>query len=222
VGIRPGFLHLVTPTAFLSKRAFAAALAFGLAACASTTRFDSTWKAPDAGPLNFQGRKVAALVISDNTSTRFSAEDLLARELKARGVEGIPAYDLIPQSETRDKDRAKALFSKAGIVGVVVMRAAGMQTEIVTSAGYWNIPSYGSFWGVGYYGYGWGIAYDGTRIHTDTIVRVETLVYDLEADKLVWAGLSESTNTSKAETLIKELVAGAVASMKKQGLIRSR
>jgi hypothetical protein len=194
----------------------------GLASCASTTTFHSTWKAPEAGPLNFQGRKVAALIISDNTSTRFSAEDLLARELRARGVEGIPAYDLIPQSETRDKDRARTLFNQAGIVGVVVMRAAGVQKEIVTSGGYWNIPSYGSFWGVGYYGYGWGAVYDGTRIHTDTVVRVETLVYDLEADKLVWAGLSESTNTSKAETLIKELVAGAAAEMKKQGLIRSR
>ena len=201
---------------------FVGVAALGLAACASTTRFNSTWKAPDAGPLNFQGRKVAALVISDNTSTRFSAEDLLARELKARGVEGIPAYDLIPQTETRDKDRAKALFNQAGIVGVVVMRAAGAQKEIVSSGGYWSIPSYGSFWGVGYYGYGWGAVGDGTFIHTDTIVRVETLVYDLAADKLVWAGLSESTNTSKAETLIKELVAGAVAEMKKQGLIRSR
>ena len=53
-------------------------------------------------------------------------------------------------------------------------------------------------------------------------MRVETLVYDLEADKLVWAGLSESTNTSRAETLIKELVAGAAAEMKRQGLIRPR
>ena len=112
-------------------------MALGLVACASTTRFDSTWKAPEAGPLNFQGRKVAALVMSDNTATRFSAEELLAKELKARGVEGIPAYDLIPQSETRDKDRAKALFNQAGIAGVVVLRAAGVQKEIVSSGGYW-------------------------------------------------------------------------------------
>lgn len=206
----------------MQRRTLAAAVALGLAACASTTRFSSTWKAPDAGPLNFQGRKVAALVMSDNTATRFSAEELLARELKARGVEGIPAYDLIPQSETRDKDRAKALFNQAGIAGVVVLRAAGAHKDIVSSGGYWSIPSYGSFWGVGYYGYGWGAVNDGTRIHTDTIVSVETMVYDLEADKLVWAGLSESTNTSKVETLIKELVAAAAAEMKKQGLIRSR
>ena len=205
-----------------SRIGLTAAVALGLVACASTTRFDSTWKAPEAGPLNFRGRKVAALVISDNTATRFSAEDLLARELRARGVEGIPAYDLIPQSETRDKDRARTLFNQAGIAGVVVLRAAGVQKEIVSSGGYWSIPSYGSFWGVGYYGYGWNAVNDGTRVHTDTIVRVETMVYDLEADKLVWAGLSESTNTSKAETLIKELVATAAAEMKKQGLIRSR
>ena len=200
---------------------FAAAAVVGLAACAATTRFDSTWKAPEAGPLNFQGRKVAALVVSDNTVTRFSGEDLLARELKARGVEGIPAYDLIPQNETRDKERARTLFNQAGIVGVVVMRAGGMQKEIVSSGSYWGVPSYGSFWGVGYYGYSWGVS-SATLVRTDTVVRVETLVYDLETDKLVWAGLSESTNASKAESLIKDLVAAAVAEMKKQGLIRPR
>ena len=57
-------------------------------------------------------------------------------------------------------------------------------------------------------------------LRTDTIVNVETLVYDLKADKLVWAGKSESTNPDRVDTLIKELVAAAAAEMKKQGLIR--
>lgn len=206
----------------LSSIGFAVAATLGLASCASATRFENTWKAPEAGPLNFQGRKVAALVVSDDTSTRFSAEDLLAKELKARGVQGIPAYDLIPQNETRDKERAKELFSKAGIVGVVVLRAAGAQKEIVTSGSYWGVPSYGSFWGIGYYGYSWGAVSSATQLRTDTVVTVETMIYDLESDKLVWAGLSESTNTSNAASLIKKLVAAAAAEMKKQGLIRPR
>ena len=200
----------------------AAAVALTLGACAST-KFNSTWKAPDSQPLNFQGQKVAAVVMSSEESTRLGAEGALARELTKRGVQAIPAYNLIPPNETRDKERAKVLFNQAGIVGVVVMRALGAEKEISASAGsYWGAPYYGSFWGTGMYGYGWGAAYSPGYLRTDTIVNVETLVYDLKADKLVWAGKSQSTNPDRVDALIKELVGAAAAEMKKQGLIRSR
>ena len=171
--------------------------------------------------MNFQGQKVAALVISPNESTRLGAEGLLARELTARGVEGIPAYNLIPPNESRDKEKAKTLFNAAGIAGVVVMRAAGQQKEYKSTPGYWSAPYYGSFWGGGgYYGYGWGGVYDPGYLRTDTIVSVETLVFSLEQDKLVWAGRSETTNPSKVGAFIQELTAGAAREMKKQGLIQ--
>jgi hypothetical protein len=104
------------------------------------------------------------------------------------------------------------------------MRAVGTEKEISSSPGgyYWGAPYYGSFWGTGYYGYGWGAVYDPGYIRTDTIVKVETLIYDMKTDKLVWAGLSQSTNPDRVDTLIKELVAAAAAEMKKQGLIRAR
>jgi hypothetical protein len=192
-----------------------------LLACAST-RFSSTWKAPEAQPLNFKGQKVAAVVISPDESTRLGAEGELARELTRRGVQGIPAYNLIPPNETRDKDRAKVLFTQAGVVGAVVMRAVGTEKEISSSPGgyHWNAPYYGSFWGTGYYGYGWGAVYDPGYLRTDTIISVETLIYDLKADKLVWAGMSQTTNPDRVDTLIKELVAAAADEMKKQGLIQ--
>ena len=93
------------------------------------------------------------------------------------------------------------LFNQAGIVGVVVLRAAGAKKEVSYSPAYWSAPYYGSFWGGGYYGYGWNSVYDPGYLRTDTIVRVETLVYDLKADKLLWAGMSESTNPSAVQPL---------------------
>jgi hypothetical protein len=208
------------------KIGFAGAAALSFLACAST-KFNSTWKAPEAGPLNFQGQKVAAVVMSPEESTRLGAEGELARELTRRGVQGIPAYNLIPPTETRDKEKAKTLFTAAGISGVVVLRALGSEKEVSASggsgyAGYWGAPYYGSFWGGGYWGYGWGAVYSPGYMKTDTIVNVETLIYDLKADKLVWAGRSQSTNPSRVDSLVKELVAAAAAEMKKQGLIRSR
>ena len=86
--------------------------AVAAAACASTS-FNSTWRNPAAEPGNFQGQKVAALVMSTDQSVRFGAEDALARELTARGAVGIAAYSLIPKELTQDKEKAKEFLEKA-------------------------------------------------------------------------------------------------------------
>jgi hypothetical protein len=189
-------------------------------ACASTS-FHSTWKAPGAGPLNFKGRKVAALIVSKEEGVRYGAEDALAREMSARGAVGIPAYSLIPKELVQDKEKAKEFLAKAQVAGVVAMRVVGKDKEVSGSpGGYWGSPSYATFWGAGYYGWGWGGVYDPGYIRTDTIVIVETLVYSLEQDKLVWAGQSETTNPSKVGPFIQELTAKAANELKKQGLIQ--
>jgi hypothetical protein len=189
-------------------------------ACASTT-FNSSWKAPGATPLNFKGKKVAALVISKEEGVRYGAEDALAREITAQGAVGMPAYGLIPRELTQDKEKAKAFLEKAGVAGVVAMRVVGKDQEISSSpATYWGGASYATFWGGGYYGWGWGGVYDPGYLRTDTIVSVETLVYSLEQDKLVWAGRSQTTNPDKVAPFVKELTAGAAQQMRKQGLIK--
>jgi hypothetical protein len=188
--------------------------------CASTS-FQSTWKAPEAGPLNFKGKKVAALVISKEEGVRYGAEDALAREITKHGAVGVPAYGAIPKELTQDKEKAKEFLAKAGVVGVVAMRVVGKDQEISSSpATYYASPYYSTFWGGGYYGYGWSGIYDPGYVRTDTIVSVETLVYSLEQDKLVWAGRSETTNPSKVGPFIQELTAKAASEMKKLGLIQ--
>jgi len=190
------------------------------AACASTS-FNSTWKAPGAGPLNFKGKKVAALVVSKEEGVRYGAEDALARELTTRGAVGIAAYTLIPKELVQDKEKAKEFLEKANVAGVVAMRVVGKDKEISSSPGtYWGGPAYATFWGAGYYGYGWGGVYDPGYMRTDTIVTVEILVYSLEQNKLVWAAQSATTNPSKVGPFIQELVSKAASELKKQGLIR--
>jgi hypothetical protein len=202
------------------RSALVTAAAATAVACASTS-FNSTWKNPAAEPGNFKGKKVAALIVSKEEGVRYGAEDALARELTARGAVGIAAYSLIPKELIQDKDKAKEFLEKADVAGVVAMRVVGKDKEISSSpGGYWGGPAYATFWGAGYYGYGWGAVYSPSYIQTDTIVIVETLVYSLPQNKLVWAGQSETTNPSKVGPFIQELVRKAAAEMEKQGLIR--
>jgi hypothetical protein len=200
----------------------AGAVAVAMAAVASgSTKFHSTWKAPGAEPLNFKGKKVAALIVSKEEGVRYGAEDALARELTARGAVGIAAYTLIPKELIQDREKAKEFLEKANVAGVVAMRVVGKDKEITSSPGaYWGAPYYSSFWGPGYWGWSWGGVYEPGYLRTDTIVIVETLVYSLSQNKLVWAAQSETTNPSKVGPFIQELVKKAAKDLKKQGLIR--
>jgi len=203
----------------------AATTVVGLAGC-STTSFNTSWKAPDAKPIEFKaGDKVLAVVMSPNEATRRGAESALARELTKRGLNGVPGYTVVPTEviEAKDKDKAKELVTASGAVGVVAMRVTDKEKEVSGSGPtYMGMPYagpyYGGFWG-GYWGYGWGAAYSPGYLRTDTVVYVETLVYDLKQNKLVWAGQSNTMNPSKAESFIRELVDEAAKEMRKQGLI---
>jgi hypothetical protein len=209
----------------MSRSFLAGILAVGMlsaAACASSTKFKTSWANPEAKPGSFQGEKIAALVMSDDKSLRFSAEAALARELTKRGVNGVPAYTVVPVEVTQDEEQAKKFLQEANVTGVVSMRVVGTDKEMYSTPGYYNTtmysPYYGSFWG-GYWGYGWGAVYTPGTLRMDTIVSVETLIYDLEGDMLVWAGMSATTNPSDLQKFIKELVTKTATEVRRAGLV---
>ncbi|HKT79200.1 MAG TPA: hypothetical protein VJP86_03195 [Vicinamibacterales bacterium] len=197
---------------------FASAALFAISvttvACA-TTGFSSTWRNPDAQPLEPQGVKVAAVVMSKNESTRRAAEDALAKAITAQGAQGVPMYTV---SSATEEAAQKAALEQAGFEGVVVMRPTGTSREITATPTMYAGPYYAGYWG-GYYGYGWGTPWGGTDIRTDTIVTVETLVYSLKQNKLVWAGQSKTTNPSKVDGFVREVASAASRELRKEGLL---
>jgi hypothetical protein len=200
-------------------RLMAVAASAVLAACA-TTSYNSTWRNPEAqavGPMS--GETVVAMVMSKNASTRRAAEDALAREISANGAKGIAGYTVVPDDAVGDEAKARAAIEKAGAVGVVVMRPVSKEKQITSTPSMYMGPSYGPYWG-GYYGYGWGGAWStGPDIRTDTIVSVETLVYSLKQNKLIWAGESKTTNPSNVDSFVRELATSAAKEMKKAKLL---
>lgn len=198
----------------LTKAVLAATAAVTLAACA-TTSLQSTWKNPAAAPLSLKGKKVVALVVVDEEALRYAAEDQAAREITAHGGVGVPAYTLLSQAEIRNKERARALFEKEGIEGVVVLRPVAK--EMALSGSFTGSPYAGSFWGPGFWGGGpgWGSGY----LRTDLILVVETLVYSLEQNKLVWASQSQTMNPTEIGSLVHELGKTIGTEMEKQGLL---
>ena len=181
--------------------------------------FTATWKNPAAGEMTYAGKKVVGLIVSDDMALRQSTEEELARQLTARGVRGVPAYQTIPKEEVRDKDNAKAWFERTKTDGVVIMRLVDLSKETRPTVVAWqSAPYYGSLWG--YYPYAWGATIDLSPNKTTVNVIVETLVFDVAGNRLLWAGTSETTNPKGAQELVKKLVKAAAEQMRKDGLIR--
>ena len=194
-------------------------LSFGLAACGGATRFSSTWVDPAAGPTDWDGQKVVAFVLSARDSIRLGAEESLARELTSRGAQGVAGHTIVPRDVTEDQDRVRELLTSAGVVGAVVMRVVSQTQQSSSSPGtVWYTGSYyPSFYG--YWGYGWNAMYQPGQIRSDTIVSIETLLYSVEEDKLLWAGLSKTTNPENIPKFINQLVSAAGKEIKKTGLV---
>ena len=88
------------------------------------------------------------------------------------------------------------------------MRPVRVDKEITSDPVTYSGPLYGGFWG-GYFGHGWGYPWGpglvaGGEIHMDTIVTVETLVYELRANKLLWRGQSKTTNPNSVNRVIED------------------
>jgi len=193
-----------------------------LAGCASSEGFVSSWRAPDAAPLQLRGAKVAAVVMIKDESVRRPAEDALAREITARGAQGIPMYALSPGGSPSDEAAARAACEKAGVQGIVVIKPTAVDKQITSEPVTHLEPTYSGYWD-GYYGFGWGASYApvtaGEEIRADTIVTIETRVYSLKQNKLVWAGKSKTTNPSNVDHVVKQLASATAKQLEKEGLI---
>src|SRR3954464_3952011 len=183
------------------------ALITGLIAFSSND-FISTWKAPGAGPIDFTGRKVAAVLIVDDFNLRVSAEEALARELTARGSIGVPAYRVIPKEELKNTDAARGWFERGGIQGLVILRHVQTDTSKVYSAAVWSTGYYNSAWD--YWGNGWATVAPIGKGRDQTTITVETLLYDLSSGSPIWAGVSRKTDPKDAQRYIKELTIDVV------------
>jgi hypothetical protein len=205
------------------KRTLAITTLLTLAACASNG-FVSSWKAPDAAPLEMRATKVAALVMMSDGESRRAAEESLAREISAHGATGIPMYTLLPEDQTNDEQAARQALATAGVSGAVVMRPISVEKELSTANAMYSDPMHRGLWG-GYYGHGWSSAWGPTttagELSTDTIVVVETLVYSVKQNKLVWGGQSRTTNPKDVDQLVHKLASAAANELEKLGLLQA-
>jgi len=183
-----------------------------LAGCASTSLVQS-WSDPQAGPIDF--KKVIVFFFSEDEKVRHAAEDALVRQMQ--GTQGVAAYSLTPEAEYEDLDKVKSRLQSEGFDGAVVMRLIGTEEKETWVPGRYP-GQYYSFYR--YYTYTRPMVYDPVFMEKkDEIVSVETNLYSLAEDKLIWSGVSETFNPWSASALANDVARSVAKDLKDKGLI---
>jgi hypothetical protein len=218
--MRPGLFERVLAREVVIMRTLLTVLTLAVPAAvlSADIKFTSTYKSMNAGTVNFAGKKVAALVISQDDSLRVAGEESLMRELSARGMQGVATYRIAPKEELQRPETAKVWFERAGIEGVVAVRPVSADRRQLYTPGTWVTSSYSTLWG--YYGYGWNSVYVAGSVERETVVVVESTIYSVPRNELLWAAASETRNPKNLSQFVQELVKESVKALQKQGLAR--
>ncbi len=184
-------------------------------------KYVKTWKNPEAQPGVWKGKKVLAFAKTRLTAARQGAEEALVRELGKLGIEGVTGSSLIPAEAEKDPALARRILSEAGIAGAVIMQVVDVSDETGYTTGQTPYTPYDT--GTTLWGSGWDSGWmpagsaPGSMVVSTTVV-VETRVFSVDQDKLVWAGTSRTTDAEAVGEVMKQLVAATAKQLKKAGL----
>ncbi len=200
-----------------SKRVLLTALPFALAlatGCWRRTELAATWHEPNATLLNFN-RTVAVFVTTDE-SLRRASEDQLA----AVFPNTIPSYRILPNVANIDKGTILQELRKQGFDGAISMRVTNVSQQLTYTAGYNGGPYWGGAYGFGgYWDNAWAYPYNPYYVTTTQIVSVETNVYSLAQDKLVFAALSQTSDPANVGKLVRSVMRHINEQLRKDGMI---
>lgn len=180
--------------------------------CATTTT-TSVWR-----DSTYEGsvKKILVMGISQKPAVKRFFEDEFVRQLRQRGTEAVAGYTVLPYGEKIDREFIAAKAKEIGADAVLVTRPLGAKTERTYVPGQaYVVPGAYRRWG-SYYGY----AYSPGYVVEDEYVYLETNLFDIATEKLIWSAESETVLSASDQTLIRSFINTIVAKLSADKLIR--
>ncbi len=185
------------------------ALLVAIVGCARTqTKFEQVWRVPSSSTSSVQ--RIATLYDSYDGAMRRTVEDQMARKLAERGVQAVPAYMVLDEAAMEDEAMARSELAAKGFDGVLEIRLVGVetfpgQTASTTGTYDWN-------WGVG-----WPTTYDNYAFDSP-IVRLETNLYSLASNELIWSARSKTVDPENTNEVIDGVTSLVASTLQTRGV----
>ena len=214
-----------------ARAAALCAVLVGLCACKTTTatNFSQSYRNPGFEDTVF--RRVLVIGVTGDEESRQAFENALASAIAREGGTAAPSYTVLPASEQISEDQLHAVLEREGIDGVVLTRLLSVDKDSqYTPPKKYNKPRtryYPAGWGYGF-GYGGFYGFYGTTfatVHepgyfdTSTTLRVETSLYSVATNDLVWTGQSETIDPDSLDEARTSITKAVATKLKQEQLI---
>jgi hypothetical protein len=185
-----------------------------MASC-TATKITSSWREPDKTVLFSELNKVLVVAMFGNETNRRRAEDQMVAYMHGKGV--VSYFYLNDAFNKRDVEGIRQKIRVDGYDGAVTMRLVDVEKEKVYSPGTTSYPAdYRNF--SGYYYRNWFYPpgyYTMTKVYT-----IETNVYSIKEDRIIWSGLTQTTDPDGVKQLTEEVAKVVYKKMVAEGFIR--
>lgn len=188
-----------------------------ISGCAGTTLKDTYVNESLSGkPVS----DILVIAVTENERIRRSFEEKFVKQFVAEGIEAISSFDAITIKDTNklEKEAIVKAVDKFNNDAVIITHLKGIkEKEVYTPPT--RTPVYHNYGYYGYYNYVYDYVYTPGYSKIHTIVRLETNLYDVKTEKLIWSGVSETMDAKSNMQLIEEVIAVVVKELRKKNLL---
>lgn len=192
-----------------------------LSACANT-KISQSWVDPDQKKVY---KDLLVIGIAESEQNRRAYESYFVEELKAIGVEAVASYKLIKSNEKIDRETIGRAIEGEDIDGVLVTHLLAVDEETIYRPSMDYMPMYGGGYYGGLYSY---YPHVNTYVHrpgyytTHETYTLETNLYDVESEELVWSAQSRTFSPESVEEVIVDLTRLLIADLRDKNLIQPK
>jgi hypothetical protein len=203
-------------------------LAF-LVSCGGGTAIVSSWRDPNISSANTQFDKILVVALVKDEATRRTTENRIA----AIGPKFHSSYAIMNGTNLGlSKEQKLKILQDENYDAVITMRLVDTVKETNYVPGTNTSMYYGGMGGMygGMYGYGFNnwygmyspMYYDPGYYQESTSYLVETNIFSLKENKLVWTGTTKSSSGTDVGLLVDSIISTVMQEMKKDGFIAKK
>ena len=214
---------------YIGKLCVALLMLCTLAACnKAQTNISQSYRNPGFEQTVFQN--VLVIGVSSTEEGRKAFEDAFVKSIANQGGTAQASWGVLPKDTQIEEEELRATIAAGNFDGVLVSRVLSVDKEQeYTPASTYNNPRtrYYSGGGGGLYGYGFYGFYGTTyaQVHepgyfeTSTTLKLETNLYSVATDGLVWTGQSETVDPASLADARESMTTAVTKKLKEERLI---